>query len=161
MHDLRVALLRELADPVRLRVVDRLGHAGPATVSRLAAELGVSLPQLSNHLRRLREAGLVRGERAGRHAVYELADPGLEALLPLLDRLTGRVAPAPERRGEVPSRTCYDHLAGALGVALYAALCARGALGERPVRMVGHGRPTSVAFAGLGVDVTAVRSGRR
>src|SRR5436309_10069578 len=103
MHDPRVALLRELADPVRLRVVDRLGHIGPATVSRLAAELGVSLPLLSNHLRRLREAGLVHVERTGRHAVYELADPSFEALLPLLDRLVGRVVPAPERREEVPS----------------------------------------------------------
>src|SRR3954454_12468667 len=118
MHDLRVALLRELADPVRLRVVDRLGHAGPATVSRLAAELGVSMPQLSNHLRRLRESGLVRVERAGRHAVYQLADPGLEALLPLLDRRTGRIAPAPPEPDETDGRTCYEHLGGRLGVAL-------------------------------------------
>ena len=74
----RVGLLRELADPLRLRVVDRLGHRGPATVSQLAGELGVPLPQLSNHLRRLRESGLVRVERSGRQAVYQLGDPGLE-----------------------------------------------------------------------------------
>src|SRR3954451_11831795 len=161
MHDLRVALLRELADPVRLRVVDRLGHAGPATVSRLAAEFGVSLPQLSNHLRRLREAGLVRVERTGRRAVYELADPGLETLLPLLDRLTGRGAQAPERRDAAPSRTCYDHLAGPLGVALYAALRGRDALRERPDGMVDLGPAAAGAFGGLGVDVGAVRSGRQ
>lgn len=89
--DPRVALLKELADPLRLRVVDRLGHAGPATVSRLAAELGVGLPQLSNHLRRLRNAGLVAVRRSGRQAIYELADPGLQQLLPLLDSITGRV----------------------------------------------------------------------
>src|SRR3954454_17581731 len=77
--DPRVALLKELADPLRLRVVDRLGHAGPANPSRLAAELDVPLPQLSNHLKRLREAGLVTVERRGRQAVYALADPGLEA----------------------------------------------------------------------------------
>ena len=47
-EDPRIALLKELVDPLRLRVVDRLGHAGPATVSRLGAELGVPLPQLSN-----------------------------------------------------------------------------------------------------------------
>src|SRR3954468_12674508 len=134
--DPRVPLLKELADPVRLRVIDRLGHRGPATVSELAAELRVPMPQLSNHLRRLRESGLVRVERTGRHAVYELADPGLQAMLPLLDRLTGRLAPPPERRGEVPARTCYAPLAGPLGVALYAALCARGALRERPDGMV-------------------------
>src|SRR3954471_17544427 len=83
--DPRVPLLKELSDPIRLRVVDRLGNAGPATVSELGAELGIPLPQLSNHLKRLREARLVRVERSGRHAVYELSDPGLEALLPILD----------------------------------------------------------------------------
>ena len=102
-------------------MVDRLGHGGPATVSRLGAELDVPLPQLSNHLRRLREAGLVAVEREGRQATYSLADPGLEVLLPLLDRITGHVleqqrAPAP---GPRPSRTCYDHLGGQVGVALY------------------------------------------
>src|SRR3954454_6228249 len=119
MHDPRVALLRELADPLRLRVGDRLGHAGPATVSRLPAELGVALPQLSNHLRRLREAGLVSVQRSGRHAVYELADPGLQRLLPLLARLTGRVAAPAADAPAVPSRTCYDHLGGRIGVDLY------------------------------------------
>ena len=54
--DPRVALLKELSDPLRLSVIDRLGHRGPATVSQLASELEVSLPQLSNHLKRLREA---------------------------------------------------------------------------------------------------------
>jgi DNA-binding transcriptional ArsR family regulator len=160
MRDPRVALLRELADPLRLRVIDRLGHAGPATVSRLAAELGVSLPQLSNHLRRLRDAGLVRVERSGRHAVYELADPSLEALLPLLDRLTGRVAPAGAPRG-APSRTCYDHLAGPLGVSLYAALRERDALRDRPDGMVDLGPAAAAVFGGLGVEVAAVRPGRR
>src|SRR5947199_8335225 len=90
--DPRVGLLRQLADPIRLRVVDRLGHGGPASLSRLGAELDVALPLLSNHLRRLREAGLVEVERQGRHATYSLADPGLQALMPLLARLTGRVA---------------------------------------------------------------------
>ena len=101
--DPRVGLLRELADPLRLRVVDRLGHRGPATVSQLAGELEVPLPQLSNHLRRLREAGLVRVERRGRQAVYQLGDPGLETLLPLLDRITGHLwPPCPAFAGRLP-----------------------------------------------------------
>src|SRR5215203_4734887 len=128
--DPRVGLLRELADPLRLRVVDRLGHRGPATVSQLAGELAVPLPQLSNHLRRLREAGLVRVERSGRQAVYQLGDPGLELLLPLLDRITGHLRP-PARPSLAASRTCYDHLAGPLGVGLYRALVGHRALEER------------------------------
>src|SRR5215218_6618985 len=103
--DARVVLLKELADPLRLGVIGRLGHRGPATVSRLAAELDVPLPQLSNHLRRLREAGLVSVERSGRQAVFELADSGVLTLLSLLDRITGRDAePAPDA-GRRPSRT--------------------------------------------------------
>jgi DNA-binding transcriptional ArsR family regulator len=161
--DPRVGLLKELADPLRLRVVDRLGHAGPATVSQLAGELEVPLPRLSNHLRRLRGAGLVRVERRGRQAVYRLADPGLRRLLPLLDRITGQLS-TPSDRGRprpAPSRTCYGHLAGPLGVALYRALVDRRALRERPDGTVGLGVAGPEALASLGVDLPAVAPGRR
>jgi DNA-binding transcriptional ArsR family regulator len=159
--DPRVDLLKELAEPLRLRVIDRLGHGGPATVSRLAAELGVPLPQLSNHLRRLREARLVAVERDGRQAVYSLADPGLEALLPLLDRITGRVAEPDTDAAEVPSRTCYDHLAGRIGVAIYRGLRDRDAVRDRPDGLVDLGPDAETTFARLGVDVAAVRPGRQ
>jgi DNA-binding transcriptional ArsR family regulator len=159
--DPRIALLKELADPLRLKIVDRLGHAGPTTVSRLAAELDVPLPQLSNHLRRLREARLVSVQRDGRQAIYALADPGLEVLLPLLDRITGRVAdPAPEA-ADVPSRTCYEHLAGRIGVGLYRGLRERDAVRERPDGLVDLGPAAEETFARLGVDVAAVRPGRQ
>src|SRR3954447_23698199 len=155
--DPRVGLLKELADPVRLRVIDRLGHAGPSTVSELAGALDLPMPQLSNHLRRLREASLVNVERTGRHAVYALADPGLQALLPLLDRLTGRIAPAPPDADAADGRTCYDHLGGRLGVALYRALLQRGAPAARR-----DGR-VAVRDAGalLGVDPAALGGDRR
>ncbi len=159
--DPRVDLLKELADPLRLRVVDRLGHGGPATVSRLAAELGVPLPQLSNHLRRLREGGLVAVERDGRQAVYSLADPGLEALLPLLDRITGRVAEPDPEAAEVPSRTCYDHLAGPIGVALYRGLRERDAVRERADGLVDLGPAAPEMFRKLGVEVAALEPGRQ
>jgi DNA-binding transcriptional ArsR family regulator len=159
--DPRVDLLKELADPLRLRVVDRLGHGGPATVSRLAAELGVPLPQLSNHLRRLREARLVAVERDGRQAVYSLADPGLEALLPLLDRITGRVAVREPDAAAVPSRTCYDHLAGRVGVEIYRGLREHDALRERPDGLVDLGPAAPEMFRKLGVDVGSVQPGRQ
>jgi DNA-binding transcriptional ArsR family regulator len=159
--DPRVALLKELAHPLRLRVIDRLGHLGPAPVSALAAELGAPMPELSNHLRRLREAGLVRVRRDGRHAVYELGESGVELLLPLLDRLVAPAAPDAGRGRTSPSRTCYDHLAGPLGVGLYRDLCERGAL--RPARdgTVALGATAAEAFGSLGVDVDAVDPGRR
>ena len=148
--DPRVELLAELADPLRLRVVDRLSVAGPATVSELACEAGVPMPQLSNHLRRLREAGVVRVERTGRQAVYEVADPGVEALIPMLDSITGRIAGPPERGG-AESRTCYRHLAGPLGVELYRALRERRAVAPRPDGIVELGPDAGPAFGALGV----------
>jgi DNA-binding transcriptional ArsR family regulator len=159
--DPRVSLLKELADPLRLRVVDRLGHDGPATVSRLAAELGVPLPQLSNHLRRLREARLVTVERDGRQAVYSLADPGLEALLPILDRITGRVSEPQPDTAEVPSRTCYDHLAGRIGVTIYRGLLDRDALRDRPDGLVDLGPAAPEMFRKLGVAVGEIEPGRQ
>jgi len=154
----RVALLKELAHPLRLRVIDHLGHLGPAPVSALASALGAPMPELSNHLRRLREAGLVRARRDGRQAVYELADSGVELLLPLLDRLVAPAAPEPAR---APSRTCYDHLAGPLGVGLYRELCERGALRPAADGTVALGPRAREAFAALGVDVGSVEAGRR
>jgi DNA-binding transcriptional ArsR family regulator len=158
--DPRIDLLSELADPVRLGVVDRLSGAGPATVSELAGDLRLSMSQLSNHLRRLREAGLVRVERNGRQAVYEIADPGLESLIPMLDSITGRVSSAPERaRGR--SRTCYRHLAGPLGVEIYRALCERGALTARADGIVELGPEAASAFGALGVATEPAPGDRR
>ena len=162
-NDPRIPLLRQLSDPLRLQVVDRLGHRGPATVKRLAAELGVPLPQLSNHLRRLREGGLVRASRSGRQVVYELADPGLEVLAPLLDSITGRLEAGARRPvgGDVPSRTCYTHLGGRIGVGIYRALCERDALAPGVDGMVALGPAAERVLPALGVDPADVEPGRR
>jgi DNA-binding transcriptional ArsR family regulator len=159
-----VALLRELADPLRLRVVDRLGQEGPSTVSELAGVLEVPLPLLSNHLRRLREAGIVRVERRGRHAVYDLTDPGIRALLPVLDRITGRIAQptAPFLDTDFArARTCYDHLAGRLGVELYKRLVLGRALVPLADGTVELGPHAEQELRALGVDAAVVDPGRR
>ena len=160
--DPRLALLKELADPIRLRVVDRLSADGPATVTRLAGELDLPLPQLSNHLRRLRAAGLVSTRRDGRQVIYALADPGLELLTPLLDSITGRVIAGREPpRLEVPSRTCYRHLGGLIGVEIYRALRERGALVAAADGSVRPGPAAPALFRSLGVDLNAVPAPRQ
>ena len=148
---------------MRLRVVDRLGHGGPATVSELAGGLGMPMPQLSNHLRRLREAGLVRAERSGRSLIYSLADEGLFVLLPLLDRLTGvRRVPRRRCRTRPDGRTCYAHLAGRVGVALYRALLERDAVRSRADGTVEPGSaPMPLGVLGARAPPVRVRVLRR
>jgi DNA-binding transcriptional ArsR family regulator len=69
-----VDLLACMAHPVRLSVLARLHREGPANVGTLRDELGVEQSALSHHLRHLREARLVVGERDGKRVQYRLHD---------------------------------------------------------------------------------------
>ncbi|WP_307861821.1 metalloregulator ArsR/SmtB family transcription factor [Nocardioides sp. SYSU D00065] len=62
-----------LAAPVRAAIVHRL-TSQPQTVAELVEFLGASQPLVSQHLTRLKHAGLVEGERHGRNVVYRIAD---------------------------------------------------------------------------------------
>ncbi|HEY0917956.1 ArsR/SmtB family transcription factor [Devosia sp.] len=75
-------LFKALADPTRRALFERLCRDGENTVGALTAGAGVSQPVVSRHLGILRQAGLVRERRAGRHSHYS-ADPS--ALAPLRD----------------------------------------------------------------------------
>lgn len=74
------AVFRTLADPTRVAIVNRLAGAGEVCVCNLVAELGLSQPTISHHLRLLREAGLVDVERRGTWAYYRLVPDALEPL---------------------------------------------------------------------------------
>ena len=65
----RLAALRALADPVRLAVVDELSRDG-ACACELRAQLGLSAPLLSHHLKVLRDLGLLTSRREGTRVVY-------------------------------------------------------------------------------------------
>jgi ArsR family transcriptional regulator len=69
-------LLRALAAPVRIGIVLQLRES-PRCVRELVESLGVAQPLVSQHLRVLKSAGVVRGERAGREVLYRLADDHL------------------------------------------------------------------------------------
>ncbi len=79
----RSDLFRALGDPTRCAVYERL-IGQEATVSELTAGFSVSQPAISQHLKTLREAGLVRVRREGREAHY-CAEP--EGLKPVIDWL--------------------------------------------------------------------------
>jgi DNA-binding transcriptional ArsR family regulator len=70
---LQAEVLKTLASPRRLEIVHRLAQ-GPCEVGRLAEELGVSQPNISQHLAILRSAGIVDAERDGREVHYRLTD---------------------------------------------------------------------------------------
>lgn len=71
---LQAEVLKTLASPRRLQILHRLFDE-PCEVGRLATELGLSQPNVSQHLAVLRSAGLVEAERDGREARYRLTDP--------------------------------------------------------------------------------------
>jgi DNA-binding transcriptional ArsR family regulator len=76
--------LAVLADPTRRKVLERL-RAGPRPVNVLAAGLPVSRPAVSQHLRALREAGLVEERSEGARRIYSLRREGLMDLRDWLD----------------------------------------------------------------------------
>lgn len=76
---MRTHPLDALADPTRRKIFEKL-RPGPRPVSQLAAGLPVSRPAVSQHLKALTEAGLVRHEKVGRQRLYEIETRGLEEL---------------------------------------------------------------------------------
>ena len=168
-----------IGEPSRARVLMALadGRALPAGV--LADEAGVSASTISEHLRMLLDAHLVDVERQGRTRRYRLAGPPVAEALEAIARIAPPEPVRSLRQGTHAhalrrARTCYNHLAGRLGVALMAALaagrgahrCAPSRLGGGPVRRARPRRrvPADAArrgtLHGLGVDLDALR-GRR
>ena len=78
------AALQALADPTRRTIFERL-REGPRAVGEIAAGLPVSRPAVSQHLRVLREADLVREQRQGTRNLYSVAPEGLADLREYLD----------------------------------------------------------------------------
>jgi DNA-binding transcriptional ArsR family regulator len=110
---LQAEVLKVLASPRRLDILHRLAD-GPCEVGRLAADVGVSQPNVSQHLAVMRAAGIVESERDGREVRYRLADPDVivacntmrRVLQRRLHRLAGLVMesdPPPVTAGPVPA----------------------------------------------------------
>jgi DNA-binding transcriptional ArsR family regulator len=123
-----LGVAQALADPIRLAIVQHL-IGGPATVSQMVSTLGEAQSKVSNHLALLRQSGLVNPTRQGRQIVYDLRDASVATLVESLSAVGG-ASQQPTRKTAplTNARTCYDHLAGRLGVAVFDALVSCGGI---------------------------------
>ena len=154
-----------VGDRTRVRILDELlgGVALPA--GALAARVGVAASTVSGHVARLEAGGLVVVERRGRRREVRLAGPEVAEALEALALLSVPERPVGLRQATRAAalreaRSCYDHLAGLAGVALTDALVVRGAL-ERHDGGLRLPSDADGVWAALGVDLAALRTGRR
>lgn len=152
-----------IGQPARARMLSALLGGNWLTATELARRAGVARPTASEHLAGLVEAGLVSRRRSGRHRYHALAGPEVAAALEALERLPS--APAPGRGSASPperalrfARTCYDHLAGKLGVLLADTLVERGLVSPTGSKVTVAGEAW---LRDLDIDVEAARASRR
>ena len=141
------ALAGLLADSTRAGFCLALLDGRAWTAIELAGYAGVAPSTATEHLNRLVAGGLLAQERQGRHRYVRLADPATAELIENLASMAPRRAAQPHSlpavnrsRALARARTCYDHLAGALGVTITTAMTDRGLLDwEQGLTLTGNG----------------------
>lgn len=154
-----------IGDPARANMLSALKDDGALSASELAQVAGVAPNTASGHLSRLLAAGMVSVESRGRHRYFRLASGDvadtLESLEALAERLTPRHRPNGAKDAEVRyARSCYDHLAGRLGVELSHALVKLGYI-DKPARGFEVSPGGGAAFLALDIDLDALKARRR
>jgi DNA-binding transcriptional ArsR family regulator len=150
-----------IGEPARARILYCLMDNHARTSTELAVVAEVSPSTASVHLNRLKSEGLVKVLAQGKHRYYSLEGPKVARVLEGLIVLAGGV-----RRNFVPTtpnrlcaaRTCYDHLAGKLGVLLHDRFQALGWLAANRYDLTPKGVQ---AFEALGIDIAETRRQRR
>lgn len=172
-HVAKIAAL--IGDPARANILKALMDGRARTAKELAQIAGVSPQTTSGHLAKLSDGGLLSLAKQGRHRYYHLANAQVAAAIESLMALAGeRILPKHHHHTRVAgalraARTCYDHIAGKLGVCLFDQLVARGCIlpandsagedGEAEDFVVTKaGRQL---FATLQIDVDALANGKR
>lgn len=120
-------------DPARACMLQALMDGRALTAAELAHAAGITAQTASGHLSRLAAAGLLRVEPQGRHRYHRLASPAVARMMESIMQVASDRIPAPRPvrtgprdRALAQARTCYDHLAGRLGVALADAMVTGG-----------------------------------
>ena len=153
-------------DPARAGMLHALMDGRALTASELAHVAGITPQTASGHLARLATAGLLCVEKQGRHRYYRLASPDvarmIESIMQVasgLDAMRPAPVTGPRDAALRTARTCYDHLAGLLGVAIADGLVADGHVAL--ASDAGLVSDTGVTLLGrIGIDVGSLAAGR-
>jgi DNA-binding transcriptional ArsR family regulator len=154
-----------IGHPARSAILVALLDRRALPMSMLASEAGIAPSTASAHLTRLVDGGLLRVRQEGRHRYYELASTevadALEALARLAPANPVRSLRADSRsRALRLARSCYDHLAGHLGVAVMGSLLRQGAVcGGDGHHHPEHARRDRLAAPGKDVDYQLTERG--
>jgi DNA-binding transcriptional ArsR family regulator len=154
-----------VGNPARANVLMALLDGRALTATELAYAAHVSPQTTSGHLAKLADARLLVLEKQGRHCYYRLASPLVGRMLEGIMAVAADGPPRyrPKWKGDEAlrvARTCFDHLAGRLGVALADTLTARDhvALSEDGGEVTPSGRAFLTRF---GIDIVRLGRGRR
>ena len=166
-NNARFAEVASLAgDPARVGMLHALMDGRALTASELARVACVTPQTASEHLAKMAAAGLVHVEKQGRHRYHRLASPAVAQMMESIMLVASRMEPlrpapvtGPRDAALRAGRTCYDHLAGHLGVALADALVADGHV--ELSHDAGVVTDAAIAlFERLGIDVASFSAGR-
>ncbi len=176
-YDLDIAPAAALmADPTRAAILQALLPDRPLAAGELARLAGVSAATASFHLAKLLEGGLIAVARQGRHRYYRLSGYEVAAALEALGLISPAVPVRTLRQSReavalAEARTCYDHLAGRVGVALLDSLLRRGLLEEKPLSRTGDVDSPVARFevtgagarmlGSFGINIGEIRRSRR
>ncbi len=153
-----------IGEPARARMLYSLVDGRARTSTELAVVAGVTPSTASVHLQRLRAQRLVKVVAQGKHRYYSLDGADVAAALEALNVVAGGGTFAPRTPQHLRgARTCYDHIAGTLGVVLYDRFVSLGWL-TGPSRLDNGCAVTpsgQSGFEALGVDLEAARVQRR
>ena len=113
VYKIQADVLKTLSNPRRLEIIHLLAD-GPREVGRLAEEMGISQPNVSQHLALMRSAGIVEAEREGREVCYRLSDPDI---IVACETMRGVLVRRLSRISAVATRTPAEVVAGRVAAA--------------------------------------------
>jgi DNA-binding transcriptional ArsR family regulator len=152
-----------IGEPARARMLYCLIDGRARTSTELAIVADVTPSTASVHLQRLKARQLVKVVAQGKHRYYTLDRPEVASVLEALNVVAGghpfrSTAPLALRA----ARTCYDHIAGTLGVALYESFRTQGWISQaRRSDAYDLTDAGSARFEALGIDIAGARAARR